>query len=296
MEQHHNHREPGTGADRTRLTQEQEDYARVRIERGIDAASRSGDPIDSATARLIAAALHPGFGSHLEQFAATGVLNAAAALDEIGGAVDLHQVPWIAALWDYLEQLHAPHPDRAPIDYEEPTPAVFIQANDPQLGLIPCGTWVEASRGPESLRAEFDAVLGSLDVEGASVGITAAVGFHGLALPFDATPKLVHTHAVNIIKHGEPYALLAEQLGTPVSDREFLLRFRGAYPSLTEFMAAQPAELLAEIRSSADASPDLMAYRFDEFERFLRRTFLCLQGKSAVYIFLRSTNSTGESL
>jgi hypothetical protein len=290
----HQYREPNLGLDRSLLTREQEQYASRQIERGIETAAQVGTPIDPMTARLIAATIHRGYGSHLEQFAATGALNPSMALEEIGGTASLHQLPWITALWDFLEQIDSPDPDRAPSAWEEPTPAVFVQAKDPQLGLLPVGMWVRPDSSGTSLTEAVAHVAQRLDIPGATAGITASVGFYRVPVSFDVNPEVVSANALGILKHGEPYALLLERVGHPITDEVFLDAYLGAYCSLADFMAAQGDEVLQGVRRGTDSPAADEAERFDQFERLLRRTFYCLDGRGAFYVFQRTPALAGE--
>ncbi|MGO4299336.1 hypothetical protein [Leifsonia sp. RAF41] len=288
--------EPNLGPDRSLLTREQEQYAARQIERGIEAAAWAATPIDPMTARLIAATLHPGYGSHLKQFAATGSLNPSMALQEIGGAAALYQLPWITALWDFLEQIDSPDPDRAPSEWEEPTPAVFVQAKDPQLGLLPVGMWVTPDSTGTAVAEAVADVAQRLETPGAIAGITASVGFYRAPVSFDADPEVVSANALGILKHGEPYALLAERVGHPITDEGFLEAYLGAYSSLTAFMAAQGEDVLQEVRRDTRSPAADPSESFDRFERLLRRTFHCLDGRHAVYVFQRTPALTTEAL
>jgi hypothetical protein len=72
--------------------------------------------IPHATARLIAAAIHPGPGSALEHFAATGQFDVGILLREVSQlAVPRTHTPWQAALLGYLRDVQARHPWTRPV-------------------------------------------------------------------------------------------------------------------------------------------------------------------------------------
>lgn len=84
----------------TAVTPDNNDRARQTVELGLalDPEARS-----ETLARLIAASLHPGSGSALERFAATGRLDRERALKELNAVrVPLHQEPWVDALGRHI--------------------------------------------------------------------------------------------------------------------------------------------------------------------------------------------------
>lgn len=93
---------------------EQEAHAAELINRALDSTWRNGVTVDTATARLIAATLHAGTGSHLGQFASSGELDARAALDEMSHSapVDIAHLAWAAALREFLEERSQPEGTR----------------------------------------------------------------------------------------------------------------------------------------------------------------------------------------
>lgn len=101
------HRRPST-ADQT--LDEREELARRRIAQGIAEAQRLGTTVTVETARLIAATLHPGSGSHLEQFAATGTMLLPELLAELT-EVERAEARWTEALRQYLKATIGTDPD-----------------------------------------------------------------------------------------------------------------------------------------------------------------------------------------
>lgn len=82
------------------------------IEMGIHRAERQGRPIDTSTARMIAACLAEP-SSQLQRFGLTGTLRRSQALLEMEWLDVAPQTQlWAGALWDYLDQPRAPrhHP------------------------------------------------------------------------------------------------------------------------------------------------------------------------------------------
>lgn len=74
----------------------------------------TGNRVDTPTARLIAACVHPGNGSALQRFAASGRLRLSAALSEIPMAFLTEPIPgWAEALWHYLEDRERRAPTEA---------------------------------------------------------------------------------------------------------------------------------------------------------------------------------------
>ncbi|HTL42090.1 MAG TPA: hypothetical protein VL294_11515 [Pseudolysinimonas sp.] len=288
-------REPGTEQSTGLLTREQEQHAAARIARGLEAAEQTGSGIDADTARIIAAALHTGYGSHLEHFAATGALNPTAALNELdGGSIELHQLPWVAALWDFLERIHNPDPDQPESEHDEPAPQVFVQPRDPHLDLQPSGgRWLDANQHPDDLAAQIDAI--AAENPGSTAEVSAWVGFHQLMLPPRIDAEDVAAYAQGVAQLGEPYALHAIHVGAPLAPRDVLARHEGTYESMTAFVAHAPKESLAYALSKADPDIDpARAHALDEFEEILRRSYLCLEGTEGVHVFHRyDGNSRG---
>ncbi|MBT9605908.1 hypothetical protein [Microbacterium sp.] len=82
-----------------------------RANRRLAAPQDEEEMISDETARLIAASIHPGESSALCRFAATGELDADAALDELTIAkLPNHRMRWVIALWAYLEWRDHPEP------------------------------------------------------------------------------------------------------------------------------------------------------------------------------------------
>lgn len=76
------------------------DHARELIELGL---ALDPDVRSDTLARLIAASLHPGPGSHLEHFATTGALDHEGALDELNRLrLPFEQEGWIDALGRHI--------------------------------------------------------------------------------------------------------------------------------------------------------------------------------------------------
>lgn len=283
----HRYREPGTELDSGRFTREQEAHAARQICRGLQAAQDADGGIDASTARLIAAALHAGAGSHLEQFASTGALNPAAALDEIGsgGRVELHHIPWIAALWDFLEQITGPDPDRPEAQHEEPEPLIYVQAHDPDVGLRRYGAWLNPRIPAGELATQMEAVADMAETDGATPKVTASIGFHQLRLGEDASPAELTRYARGVAAHGEPYALYAQHFGRAVDEEEFLARHEGSYDSMTDFIIRSPAATLDYVRENSRNTHAARTAAFDNYEQILRRNYLCLEGREGVHVF-----------
>jgi len=282
----HRYREPGTEQATGLLTREQESHAAIQIAQGLEAARSEKRPIDASTARLIAAALHSGHGSYLEQFASTGALNVAGAIDEIGGggSVELHHIPWVSALWDFLEQTRRPDPDRAEVEHREPEPSVFVQAYDPDLGLRRIGAWVNPAVPAADLAEQMNAVAALTEVDGASTQVTATVGFHQIKMAPDTPPELLSRLAQNVAHYGEPYALYTEHLGFPATGRDFEQRFQGSFPSLTEFVAQHAvSDLIGPLGEKRPTSS------LEQLESALLDAYIVLQGRDAVHVFLPGT-------
>ena len=237
--------------------------------------------------QAIAATLHAGYGSHLEHFAATGALNPAGALNELDGdRIDLHQPPWISALWDFLERIHNPHPDQPETEHTEPAPQVFIQPRDSGLDLRPGGRWLDADRHPDDLTAQMNEI--AEQTPGTTVEVSAWLGFHQLMLPPRSDAEDIALYAQGIKELGEPYALYAIHVGAPLEVRDVLARHEGTYESMTDFVAHAPKESLAYALSKADRHIDpTRGHALDEFEKILRRTYLCLEGTEGVHVFHR---------
>lgn len=70
-----------------------------------------GDVISHGTARLIAAAIHPGAGSHLQHLASSGQFDRAVLIHEVEHLVvqPFHE-PWRSALLEYLRAPRSIHP------------------------------------------------------------------------------------------------------------------------------------------------------------------------------------------
>lgn len=283
----HRYREPGTEQGSGRLTREQEAHAAGQISRGLEAAQKAGGSIDASTARLIAAALHAGRGSHLEQFASTGALNPTGSLEEIGGGgrVELHHIPWIAALWDFLEQITGPDPDRPEAQHEEPDPLIYVQAHDPDVGLRASGAWLNPHISATALAEQMRAVADLIEVDGASPAITATVGFHQLALPAEAPAREVAAYARGVARFGEPYALYAQHVGRAIGEDDFLVRHEGTYESMAEFIASRPADSLAHLRHVGGNTYRGRTASFDDFEQTLRGFYDCFEGREGLHVF-----------
>lgn len=293
----HHYREPGTELDSGRFTREQEAHAALQISRGLQDARETGGGIDASTARLIAAALHSGAGSHLEQFASTGALNPAGALEEIGGGgrVQLHHIPWVTALWDFLEQINHPDPDRPEAEHDEPEPLIYVQAHDPDIGLRKHGAWLNPRIPTAELAAQMEAVADLAEVDGATPKVTATVGFHQLRLADDASPAEINSYARGVASYGEPYALLAQALGVPVDEKDFLACHEGSYDSMTDFIAHSPAATLDFVRENSRNTHKARTTAFDDYERVLRKHYLCLDGREGVHVFRLGLNVRKET-
>ena len=100
---------PANAIDRLR-TAEHEARAAVHVVHALDNEKTVHHGINTAAARLIAATLHEGAGTALEQFAGRGLLDVEQALAELDRvpAADYRRHTWIAGLWDYLERRHLP--------------------------------------------------------------------------------------------------------------------------------------------------------------------------------------------
>lgn len=86
----------------TRAEESNERLARQQIDRAVERAAEAGGLIDTATARLIAAASHEGADTTLARFAATGELDPNQARTEL--ATTNAPSRWRAALQRYLTQ------------------------------------------------------------------------------------------------------------------------------------------------------------------------------------------------
>jgi hypothetical protein len=289
-------REPGTETGSGLLIREQEEHAARQITRGITAAKERGNGIDAATARVIAAALHTGPGTTLEHFAATGALNPTTALQELdGGRIELHQIPWVTALWDFLERITNPSPDLPEADHVEPTPQIFVQARDPDRGLRIDGQWLDVSQSVHDLAARMTAIADQHGIPGTVPAVSAWVGFHQLQLDPAVRPSQLAAHARGIAEFGEIYALYATHLGYPVDTDELAIRYEGSYDSMTAFIASTPIESRRFVLSTADNEIDpTRGHALDRYEDALRRNYLCLDGKRAVHVFHRQMGTPKE--
>lgn len=75
-----------------------------------------GDVITHVTARLIAAAIHPGPGSALERLAASGQFDAAVLRRELNDlSLEPFQRPWRDAVLTYLDAVRVDHPWTRPV-------------------------------------------------------------------------------------------------------------------------------------------------------------------------------------
>ena len=75
-----------------------------------------GNVITHATARLIAAAIHPGPGSALERLAASGQFDIAILRHELTQlSLEPFQRPWRDAVLDYLDDKRVHHPWTRPV-------------------------------------------------------------------------------------------------------------------------------------------------------------------------------------
>lgn len=98
-------------AVRLSITLDREDareaLATQRIAFGIATADNDRSSIDTTTARLIAATLHPGLTSHLERFAATGELDPQAAMRELEACPtsEPSHLMWAPSFSDFLQRL-----------------------------------------------------------------------------------------------------------------------------------------------------------------------------------------------
>lgn len=270
-----------------------EEHASSLIRRGLEEAERQGGGISASAARVIAATLHRGHGSHMEHFAATGDLNPAGVLAELDHIreLELEHVPWVSALWDFLERIEGTDPDTPESEHVEPAPMVFVQADDPQLGPRPGGRWLHADVPAVDLDEQIVEIHAEHAPYSERTVITAIVGFHGLDIPEDATPKDIARYADGVRLHGEAYALFAGHAGYPVGGGAFSIRYQGSYDTITEFMAehASFSPLLGNALSRAgEDEPGLREETVDEYEQELRRTFLILDGRDGVHVFSRT--------
>lgn len=285
-------REPGL-EQHTRLpTAEQETYAGDKIRRGIDAARADATGIDASTARLIAACLHAGYGSHMEHFASTGKLNPDAVLHELDRirGLGLHQLAWYTALWDFLERIEGGDPDIPETEHTEPEPMVFVQADDPDLGPRHGGRWLHADVLTADLDEEMSQILDQLDVDGGRVIVSATVGFHGLDVPEDATSVDITKYAASISRCGEAYACFASHVGYPASAAAFSVRYEGSYDTVTDFLAersSQSPALAKIVLSAGQIAAEEPQRSLDEYERLLRHDWLILDGPHQVHVFSR---------
>lgn len=285
-------REPGL-EQHTRLpTAEQEAHATDTIRHGIEAAKASASGIDAATARVIAACLHAGYGSHMEHFASTGKLNPAGVLGEVDSirGAELHQIPWIAALWDFLERIEGSDPDLPETEHTEPEPMVFVQANDPDLGPRLGGRWLHADVLARELDEDMREIREQLDVDGGGVIVSATVGFHDLEVPADAAAEDIARYAEGISLYGEAYACFATHVGYPVGNGAFAIRFEGTYDTITDFTAeraSQSPALAKIVREAGRISEEAPEQSLDEYESLLRHDWLILDGRHGVHVFSR---------
>lgn len=285
-------REPGL-EQHTRLpTAEQEAHAIDTIRRGIDAGKAAATGIDASTARVIAACLHNGYGSHMEHFASTGKLNPDAVLSELDSirGAELHQIPWIAALWDFLERIEGTDPDLPETEHTEPEPMVFVQADDPDLGPRHGGRWLHADVLARDLDEQMNEIREQLDVDGGRVIVSATVGFHDLEVPADATAADIACYADGISRYGEAYACFATHAGYPVGGGAFAIRYEGTYDTMTDFTAerdSQSPALAKIVQRAGQIAAEAPEKSLDEYERLLRHDWLILDGRHHVHIFSR---------
>lgn len=286
----HQRREERGGEPRTQPDlRQQEELAEKQISRGLDAGAYTNRGIDAATARLIAATLHVGPGTALEHFAATGALHLNAALSELeGGDAELHQVPWLAALWDFLERIERPDPDLPELYFDEPTPQIYVQVSDPETGLQANGRWLDTTVTATELRDQLGEIALTHDNDRTKTAVTGSVGFYDLEIDADAPAKEIAHHGLMIARHGEAYALYAGHAGFPVDEGAFLLRYHDSYPSVFDFIASMSQ---GTAPNSTDAVPTVSAasaVALHDLETALRGQWLCLDGRSGgVHVFNR---------
>lgn len=266
----------------------QEHHASAVITHAIQTAEHTGAPISASTARLIAAALHPGAGSALEHFAATGRLSPDAALREVEAhhRIAAYQLPWLIALWDFLEQITGTNPDLPDAEHAEPAPQVFVQAVDPETGPQPCGRWLDADVPAGDLDEQIRQLALASGGSGRTV-VAATVGFHGLDLPEDATATEIARYAEGVARHGEAYAVYANHVGRPVDESAFRRRYLATYGSMAEFMAEHPTEQATVVGDAG--SPDKPEHEraINAHEARLREQWLCLDGNDRMHVFTR---------
>jgi hypothetical protein len=102
-------------------TELRERLATRLINRNIAYAEDRDGPITTSTARLIAACIHAGEDTALAAFAATGRLELDEAITEIDAQrLNVERLPWVSALWDYLES----HDEVQLLDAELPQEAL----------------------------------------------------------------------------------------------------------------------------------------------------------------------------
>jgi len=268
---------------------QQEELAEQEINRGLNAAAHTNSGIDAAIARLIAATLHAGSGTALEHFASTGALHLNGALNELeGGDSQLRQIPWLAALWDFLERIERPDHDYPELHFDEPTPQIYVQASSPETGLEPDGRWLDATITEAELRSQLDEIALTRGTNRTKAAVTSWVGFYDLELDADAPAKEITHHGRMVARYGEAYALYAAHAGFPVDEGAFLLRYHDSHPSVVDFLAS-----MLEGTTPTTANPPLdvstaSAEALHDLETALRREWLCLDGRSGgVHVFNR---------
>lgn len=285
-------RAPGIEQDTGFLTVEQEAHAAERIGRGLEAAKANATGIDASTARVIAACLHRGYGSHMEHFAATGTLDPDGVLRELDQLRDLNpqQTNWYTALWDFLERVDSADPDEPETEHQEPQPMVFVQVSDPELGPRPGGRWLHADVSSHELTEEIAKIYNQLPVDGSRIIVSATVGFHGLDIPTDADARDISRYASGIRDFGEAYARFCSHVGYPADDTAFTIRYKGSFDTRTDFVTHQ----LEQNHEFVSASPmprtvatDTPEQALDHFEESLSRDWLILEGRHCVHVFSR---------
>lgn len=267
-----------------------EEHATTLISRGIEDAHRQGLGLSASTARIIAAALHNGHGTHMERFAATGDLNPDGVLSELDQirSLGLEHMPWVVALWDFLERIEGADPDLIETEHVEPAPMVFAQADDPDIGPRPGGAWLHTDVPAAELREQMEQLLTEHAPYSDRIVVTASVGFHGIDIPEDASAADVITYADGIRRYGEAYGVFARLVGYPVGPAAFSIRYENTYDTITEFMADHTEGLAAAVEAAGKVATQAREDTVDEHEERLRREWLVLDGhQGRVHVFTR---------
>jgi hypothetical protein len=284
-----------------RLTPEQQAHARREIEQALDNLSEDEPVISTDVARVIAASIHSGPGSILEHFAATNRLNAKVAREEVRDAIARGEHPvWSMALTLYLENLESPLPDLRPVDYQEPTPEVFLRS--PSTGASGWLVLEGALSATEVDLQVFDPDWSEIEparhqIDRLDWEIGNVVGFYGADLRSVPSLRALHRLAQGVNKYGEAFGAYLSIFGADGASRYTYQRLHvGTFENRTELVAsfAFTAGLLDPNDTPGEDRTRGPTVNIRFLERSLSEHYSWKQGRSKLHLFARDTLGYGN--